>query len=232
MIDKITIKKFYNDVYRKGDIRDNSRLYRWIISLINPVASGRLLDVGCGVGCLLYEANKRNINVFGLDVSYEALAKARKMMPSMRASVADGERLPFKDDSFDSVVSLGSIEHFLHPERGIEEIGRVSKINGKIVLLLPNSFYLGDVLKVLFRGRSDEQWQIQEKLLTRDQWRLFIESNGLKVDKIYRYNKYPEFFQEGTLKVKSLRKYIKTFFMKYLCPFNLSWTFVYVCRKV
>lgn len=225
------IKEFYNGVYKKGDIRDNVWLYRWIVDLINFVPSSRLLDVGCGIGCLLYEASKKNVSVFGLDISHEALAKAKHNLPFIKVCVADGEKIPFKDRSFDNVISLGSIEHFLRPESGIIEIGRVLRNNGHAILLLPNSFYFGDILKVLFRGKQEEQWQIQEKLLTKEQWRLLIQKNGLIVEKIYGYNKYPELFQEGTFKIKSIKKFIKTLLMKYFCPLNLSWQFVYVCRK-
>jgi len=231
-MDKNTIKKFYNNIYKKGDIRDNTRLYRWIADLINVMLSNRLLDVGCGTGCLLYEASKKNVTIFGMDISHEALSKAKNRLPFIKACVADGEKIPFKDSSFDNVISLGSIEHFLSPESGIMEIRRVLRNNGHAILLLPNSFYLGDIFRVLFKAKPEEQWQIQEKLLTKEQWRLLIEKNGLMVEKVYGYNKYPELFQEGTFKIKSIKKYIKTFLMKYFCPLNLSWQFVYVCRKL
>lgn len=231
MADKREIKDFYNSIYKTGDIQDNWKLYRWIISLFDKTSSGRLLDVGCGIGYLLYEANKRNFQVFGLDISQDALKKARSNLPPAKICVADGERIPFKDSSFDNVVSLGSIEHFPKPETGIREIKRVLKSGGKAILLLPNSFYLGDMLKVLVKGSPEGQWQIQERLMSRQEWLRLIEENGLKVERIYGYNKYPELFQEGTLKLKSIKKYIKTFLMRHLCPFNLSWQFVYLCKK-
>lgn len=229
--DKNSIKEFYDEVYKKGDIRDNCRLYRRIMALINPHFSGRLLDVGCGVGCLLYEASKKNASIYGLDISLQALSKATEIMPFAKVCVGDGEQIPFKDNSFDNVVSLGSLEHFLRPESGIREISRVVKNKGRVVLLLPNSFFLGDILKVLLQGKGPDQWQIHERLLSREQWRLLIEENGMAVEKIYGYNKYPELFQEGTFKIKSIKKYIRAFLLKHLCPLNLSWQFVYVCRK-
>lgn len=227
-----TVKEFYNQVYQEGDIRDNTKLYRWIINLISPLASTCLLDVGCGVGCLLYEAKKRTVRVFGLDISHAALVKAKKAIPDLNVCVAYGEKAPFKSDSFDCVVSLGSIEHFPNPEDGIREVARILKPDGRAVLLLPNSFYLGDILQILFTGRASQPWQIQERLLSREEWRLAIEENGLGIEKIYGYNKYPELFQKGTLKLKSIKKYIKVFLMRHLCPFNLSWQFVYICRKI
>ncbi len=231
MTDTSSIKEFYNHIYKEGDIRDNIKLYRWIITLVNPAVSARLLDVGCGIGCLLSEAAKRGVRVFGLDISQEGLAKVKYNFPFAKVCVADGEAIPFKNNSFGYIFSLGSIEHFLHPDKGIREAERALENNGYAIFILPNSFYFGDILKVLFLGKPDPQWQIQEKLLTKEEWRSLIEKNGLKVEKIYGYNKYPSFFREGTFKIKSVRKYIKTFLMKYFCPLNLSWQFVYVCRK-
>jgi 2-polyprenyl-3-methyl-5-hydroxy-6-metoxy-1,4-benzoquinol methylase len=93
VIDRLGIKEFYNNIYEKGDIRDNVRLYRWIVSLISAVPSSYLLDVGCGIGCLLYEASKRNIGVFGLDISYAALVKAKSTLPFIKVCVAYGENI-------------------------------------------------------------------------------------------------------------------------------------------
>jgi SAM-dependent methyltransferase len=232
MVNKNNIKEFYNDLYRKGDIRDNRRLYSWIVKLLKPFPGARVLDIGCGVGCLLYEAAQKRADVFGLDLSQEALKKVKSLIPSAKICVADGERVAFKDNSFDRVVSLGSVEHFLSPESGISEAARILKGDGVAILLLPNSFFLGEILKVARTGKCDQQWQIQERLLTREEWRLLIEKNGLKVEKIYGYNKYPELFQEGSWKIKSISKFIRVFFMHYFCPLNLSWEFVYLCRKV
>ncbi len=232
MVNKGNIRDFYNDVYSKGDIRDNRRLYVWIVKLLNILPGARVLDIGCGVGCLLYEALKKKADVYGLDISQQALKKVKNTLPLAKLCVADGEKVSFKNNSFDSVVSLGSIEHFLAPETGISEVARILKQAGVAILLLPNSFFLGEILKVGRTGNCEEQWQIQEKLLTREEWRSLIEKNGLKVEKVYGYNKYPEFFKEGSWKIKSISKFMRTIFMYYFCPLNLSWEFVFVCRKM
>jgi len=232
VINKNNIKNFYEEVYLRGDIRDNQRLYCWIIDLVKPMPRERLLDIGCGVGCMLYEASRTGTMVFGLDISLEALKKVKNAVPAANICVADGEKVSFKNNSFHKVISLGSIEHFLSPEIGIREVARILTDNGLAILLLPNSFYLGDILKVARTGRQEEQWQIQEKLYTREEWRFLIENNGLKVEKIYGYNKYPELFKEGSLRIKSIPKFIRTFLMRCFCPLNLSWQFLYICRKI
>ena len=230
-LDSGSIRRFYDAVYEKGDIRDNARLYRRIIALLDPRPGTVLLDVGCGVGCLLQEAFAAGVHPYGLDLSHAALVKARGLVPAACLSVGDGEHLPFREGAFDYVVSLGSIEHFIHPEAGIREIARLLKPLGRAALILPNRFYLGDILRVA-RGRDPEaQWQIQETLLTRAEWCALLESGGLRVERVYGYNKYPELFKPGTLKMKSLRKFVQVSCMKICCPLNLSWQFVFVCRR-
>ncbi|MCM8770306.1 MAG: hypothetical protein NC936_00345 [Candidatus Omnitrophica bacterium] len=95
--------------------------------------------------------------------------------------------------------------------------------------MMPNSYFLGDILKVVFKVEPSEQWQTKETLLSKNQWKNLLEGHGFIVQKIYSYNKYPELFKNGSLKLKSIRKFIKTFLMKYFCPFNLSWQFIFLC---
>jgi ubiquinone/menaquinone biosynthesis C-methylase UbiE len=228
---KRKIKQFYEQVYKSGDIRDNIRQYRRIFSLIKLYPDMRLLDIGCGCGYLSYTAKSEQIDIYGMDISFNALSKGKQNFPFLKVCVANGENVPFKDESFDVVFCLGALEHFLQPEIGIEEIKRVLKKEGFSIMVLPNSFSLKNISRVLFKGDVEEQWQIQEKNLTKEQWRELIEANGLKVKSVYKYNKYPELFREGTYKMKSLKKYFRNLLMSIFCPLNFSWQFIFVCSK-
>ncbi|MEK7747134.1 MAG: hypothetical protein AAB576_10740, partial [Elusimicrobiota bacterium] len=67
---------------------------------------------------------------------------------------------------------------------------------------------------------------------SREEWRLFLERNGLRVTAVHRYNKYAELFTPGAWwKIKSLRKFAERMVIRYLSPFNLAQQFVYLCRK-
>jgi len=55
---------------------------------------------------------------------------------------ADLQSLPFRNDSFDIVVSCETLEHLEHPERGIRELVRISRNRGEFVLTTPNYFNL------------------------------------------------------------------------------------------
>ena len=229
--EKGSLQKFYDDIYTKGDIRDNEKLYCWIIKLFHPLKDRRLLDVGCGSGWLLKEAEKFDLKTYGLDISKIAVERARINAPNSEVLVGDGERLPWPDNYFDYVSCLGSLEHYVNYERGIKEIQRALNSEGTAIIMLPNAYQFGEILKVLFTGGDSEGWQVIERHATKRGWKELLERNGLKVIKIFKYNKYSEFFQKGTLKIKSVRKFFIMSLIHYFSPFNLAQQFIYICRK-
>ena len=56
--------------------------------------------------------------------------------------VADIENLAFADGTFDVAISLETLEHVPHPERGLAELVRVTRPGGRIVVTTPNYFSL------------------------------------------------------------------------------------------
>jgi SAM-dependent methyltransferase len=93
-------------------------------------AGERLLDIGCGKGYLLYEFTQvvPGLQVYGLDISEYAIRHGKPELGG-RLMVADAYRLPFRDASFDAVVTLGTL-HNLAIERllpAVREIRRVAR---------------------------------------------------------------------------------------------------------
>ena len=146
--------------------------------------------------------------------------------------LADGQRVPFEDCVFDYVTCLGSIEHYLDPELGMREICRVGKSGAKFCIILPNSLSLDVFISVLMTGKQPkEDFQIIERTAAKAEWIELLKKNGFKIKAVYGSNLWPELFQEGTLKMKSLGKYFKRLLIKKLCPVNLSREFVFICTK-
>lgn len=226
------ISSEYDRIYSTHGLRANTAYYKWIVSLLK-VKKGNFLDIACGEGVLLKELKKSNPNVqtYGFDISAEACKLARKDNEDSFIFVGDGHRLPFKDYMFDCVACLGSLEHFLDPAAGVREIVRVLKLGGAACIVLPNSFSIDVILEVIFKGDDTSAFQIIERRATKNKWVEFLEDNGLKVNRIYKSNLWPEFFQEGTYKIKSVAKFIKRLIVKYFCPLNLTREFVFICSK-
>ncbi len=104
----------------------------------------QILDVACGTGdstISVARAAAEGSAVTGVDISEGMMAligeKARKagVEGRIRVQVADGENLPFADDSFHRVTCAFGIRNFQHREKGLAEFFRVLKPGGKAVIL-------------------------------------------------------------------------------------------------
>lgn len=101
-------------------------------------ASGRVLDVACGVG-----TNARYLpedsEYVGIDISPEMLAKAAQRLDDRSRETTlhemDAQDLTFPDDSFDTVISSLSTCTFPSPVEALSEMGRVCVPDGQILLL-------------------------------------------------------------------------------------------------
>lgn len=113
---------------------------REIIDLVSPRQGERLLDVGCGTGALLNAMHLvYGTEGFGIDFSSAAIEAAVTYNPCGNSyEVADALKLPYKDDSFDLSLSFDAIEHVSDPEVFVQEMVRVTKPGGRIMLYTPS----------------------------------------------------------------------------------------------
>jgi ubiquinone/menaquinone biosynthesis C-methylase UbiE len=110
-------------------------------------ASGKVLEVAVGTGKNL-TYYPRDCPIIAVDLSKEMLnvgrERATKLSMDVSFVLADAEALPFSDQSFDTVVSSLSTCTFADPVAALEEMERVCRPGGKILLLE--------------HGRSDREW--------------------------------------------------------------------------
>ena len=86
-----------------------------------------VLEVGCGSGIFTDYLIKENIikKLICTDISSEAIKICKKK--GLHALVADAEKLPFKDKSFDIVCGFEILHHLNNPKKAIKEACRISK---------------------------------------------------------------------------------------------------------
>jgi SAM-dependent methyltransferase len=101
-----------------------------------------VLEVGCGAGVDLARFAKGGAVVTGVDLAASAIDLARANFEQQglqgRFEVADGERLPFPDNSFDLVYAHGVVQYTADPQRLVEECRRVLKPGGEAVFQVYN----------------------------------------------------------------------------------------------
>lgn len=111
--------------------------YEWAAQL----CSGRgVLDVGCGAGYGAELLNRAGaMEVVGVDNSATALDLARSNVSSgVTCELGDARELAFPDDSFDLVVCFELIEHVDDQARVLDEVARVMRADGLLVISSPN----------------------------------------------------------------------------------------------
>lgn len=100
----------------------------------------RILDVGSGAGHLIHGLSAVSRGCVALDIEAKWLILLRKKNPAIRGIAANGEKgLPFKDAIFDVVIASEVLEHLNHPEKFFEEVTRVLKDGGILIITTPNS---------------------------------------------------------------------------------------------
>ena len=118
-----------------------------LVEGITPKKEGIVLDLACGTGILFPKLLERFDRVVGLDYSLPMLKVAKKKKLSKTSLVrGDALRLPFKGDSFDTVVVSLGLRHFPDREQSLREIHRVLKVGGELHILevgIPENPLLG-----------------------------------------------------------------------------------------
>jgi SAM-dependent methyltransferase len=104
---------------------------------------GRMvLEVGCGAGVDLARFARGGANVTGVDLTESAIQLARANFEQQglagRFEVADGEHLPFPDDSFDLVYAHGVVQYTADPQQLVNECRRVLKPGGEAIFQVYN----------------------------------------------------------------------------------------------
>lgn len=101
---------------------------------------GRVLEVSIGNGVnlpYLFETSNAS-EVFGIDISIGMLSRCTKFTKKrgwqVDLSLAEAEALPFRPETFDKVLHIGGINFFSNKKQAIDEMIRVTRPGGKIVI--------------------------------------------------------------------------------------------------
>jgi len=125
-----------------------------VLKYLRPKKSEKILDIGTGTGRIARKVLLiPNVTVVGIDLNKQHIRCASTKKKRLRDHgnryqlvIADGRFLPFRDSSFHSVICIRTLKYFLDYKSGIEEISRVLKNHGKLVLTLSNIFSIDIVL--------------------------------------------------------------------------------------
>jgi len=134
-------------VWRAGQER---RLHM-ILTAAGDRLMGRMLENGCGVGMYLQHLTPHSHSIIGLEYDLDRAREAHTHSPYIINGAS--ESLPFITDSFDVILSHEVLEHVRDDLRSIEEMVRVLKPGGVIVLFVPHLGYPFETHGIYWRGR-------------------------------------------------------------------------------
>ena len=132
-----------DDLYPMQEIRNE---YIWSLIGDEPRVHA---DIGCGPAFTLIPLLKKGWNIQALDISEEMVARARKNIaaagldPSKVQFVTGNvEALPYADAQFDSVICAGVIEYLRDDRKALDELNRILKPGGTLVITVRNRWCL------------------------------------------------------------------------------------------
>jgi len=153
-VDELDKKKFVGDVFtsvaKNYDVMNDAmsfgmhRLWKKILVELASIGEDDfILDIASGTGDISKLISKEypNTNIFMSDINYEMLDEGRNRAIDESFSrnchfcQLSGEELPFKDNTFD-VITIGfGLRNFTDKEKGLKEMKRCLKKNGKLLVL-------------------------------------------------------------------------------------------------
>jgi len=149
-----------------------TRMEEETVGMVSLARGEMVLDIGCGRAFDALRLARDGGKAIGLEPSGKMIAEARRHVGDGSVSLVRGigEALPFKRRSIDKVMCKGSLDHFIDPEKTIEEMHRVLKPEGAAVIALANfkslSCRLGRLWHLIWKrlpfGEKSEQphWDI------------------------------------------------------------------------
>jgi trans-aconitate methyltransferase len=187
-----------------------------VVSLLDPRAGERILDLGCGTGHLTAQIAESGARVTGVDRSAEMVAAARLKYPNLKFEISDARNLTFREE-FDAVFSNATL-HWIHePELVLQGVWRALRPDGRFVAELGgkgNIRVMQDAFDValgelgLARAGEVQPWYYPSV----SEYSTLAENNGLEVRHITLFDR-PTGLADGAA---GMRNWINMFGADYL----------------
>lgn len=166
---KISWEKLYLGKIDRISYNFTSR-QRAVEELLKPFISGRVLDIGCGSGDLAAFYAAGGASYTGVDLSGSMIERAKSNYAALVKEgkadfkVADCERLPFRDQEFDLLSAVALVEYLPDPSKFLDEILRVVKKGGYVLLTVPNKKCINNLFRAFFKPVTGLLFPLYAKL--------------------------------------------------------------------
>lgn len=100
----------------------------------------KILEIGCGIGTVVFELGRQGYDVIGTDISRVAIEYGLAKYGDIRLEVQPAETLAFDDETFDVILSFDLFEHIARIDRHVAEVRRLLKPQGCYLFQTPNKY--------------------------------------------------------------------------------------------
>jgi 2-polyprenyl-3-methyl-5-hydroxy-6-metoxy-1,4-benzoquinol methylase len=107
-----------------------------------PTGTGRLLDVGCGLGFFISRALAQGWDAFGCDTSDAWVARARERASSGRVWLGGVEEIAVHEPRFDLITAWDVLEHVFDPRSFLKAVARLLAPGGTLFIRTPNEAWV------------------------------------------------------------------------------------------
>lgn len=134
------IEQFSKQARGYTSIRSHNQALEKLVSSASLSREKEVLDIACGSGIVSCEFAKYSRHVTGIDLTEAMLEEAKKRQAELGIEnvswqVGDVAKLPFEDECFSIVVSRFGFHHFVDPLQVLQEMKRVCKPGGKVMVV-------------------------------------------------------------------------------------------------
>jgi 2-polyprenyl-3-methyl-5-hydroxy-6-metoxy-1,4-benzoquinol methylase len=138
----------------------------------------KVLEIGCGIGTVVFELSRQGYDVTGTDISQVAIEYGRAKYRGIHLEVLPAEELPFGAGTFDVVLSFDLFEHIARIDRHVSEVQRVLKPSGYYLFQTPNK--LSNVVAETLAHKSLKWRRAHPSLHTPGQLRRRLARHGFE----------------------------------------------------
>lgn len=156
------------DYYQTG-VKKN--LFQWIwhtwkwnsmksfFNSLDPLPT-KILDIGCASGFLTSQIANFFVpsDTFGVDSYKQAVEFGKKTYPDIKFKYADAHKLPFKNESFDLITCIETLEHLENPKGAISEMHRCLKNKGRVLIGQDTDNLLFKIIWMIWTKRRGKVW--------------------------------------------------------------------------
>jgi len=140
---KETVQKQFTrtaEAFAKYAVRDTPEITAEKVEFAKPLPTDLALDVACGPGALVLALAPRVQYARGIDITEEMIRQARgfqaeRQIANAAFDCAEAEQLPYSDGAFTLVTCQMSLHHMPKPELALREMVRVTKPEGRIMIV-------------------------------------------------------------------------------------------------